>query len=410
MLAVAGFVIFDARRYFTVAEITLPDLIGMPYQQAATLLRRDGLDPVTFVEHVVNVAPDAVTSQASQAGSGVKRGRTIHLGVNTPPAEARLPELLGLREAAAVARIDELNLPLEVVIYSPSDQPPGTVVAQEPGGGEKLGASEGIRLTVSSGAALAPVTIPDLTGEDVDAAVVKLHRLGFNVIEKLPSAVSFSKPGAVVSISPAAGETVATSTPLIVQYALSAATVVEVPELAGLPQWRAQLALSAAQLKVGAITYVDDPSRPEGVLEVRPQGYTVPGTPILLTINGTAPASLFPPRQGGGDDWDQSGLTPGLTPGITPDTSRPQLPGSIVTADGSRHVPFTFDPTNMGVKRLLEQPYRLQLKVADDRGERTVLDELVDAGGTVSTTVQVYGDEALLQTYIDDVFFQAWRP
>ncbi len=34
----------------------------------------------------------------------------------------------------------------------------------------------------------------------------------------------------------------------------------------------------------------------------------------------------------------------------------------------------------------------------------------MDAGGTVSTTVPVYGDEALLQTYIDEVFFQAWRP
>ncbi len=372
VLAVAVFVVFDAKRYFTVAEITLPDLIGMPYPEAATLLRREGLDPVTFVEHVVNIAPDAVTSQAPQAGSVVKRGRTVHLGVNTPPAEARLPDLLGLREAEAVARAGELNLPLEVVVYAASDRPTGTVVAQEPSGGERLAAGEGILLTVSSGVALAPVTIPDLTGQDVEAAVRQLRELGFNLIEKLPSAVSFTKPGAVVSMSPAAGETVATSTPLILQYALSAATVVEVPDLAGLPQWRAQLALSAAQLKVGAITYVEDPSRPEGVLEARPQGYTVPGTPILLTINGAAPTTLFPPRQTQGTDPDRGANASGSTPGR--DTQ--PLPGSVVTADGSRHVPFTFDPTHMGVKRLLEQAYRLQLIVADDHGERTVLDQV----------------------------------
>lgn len=406
MVAAAAFVVFDARRYFTVAEITLPDLIGMPYQQATTLLRREGLDPVTFVEHVVNVAPEAVTSQAPQPGSVVKRGRTIHLGVNTPPAEARLPDLRGLAESAAVARADELNLPLAQIDYAASDQPPGTVVAQEPGGGAYLATGEGIQLTVSSGAAQAPVTIPELTGQDVEVAAQNLRALGFNMIEKLPSAVSFNKPGAVVSVSPAAGETVATSTPIILQYALSAATVVEVPDLAGLPQWRAQLALSAAQLRVGAITYVDDPSRPEGVLEARPTGYTVPGTPILLTINGAAPTSLFPPDRGFTDLPPRGGI---LTPTPTPGPS-PVLPGDVVNADGSRHVPFTFDPTHMGVKRLLEQPYKLQLLVTDDRGERTVLDQMVAAGGSVSTTVAVYGAEALLQTYIDDVFFQAWRP
>ena len=63
----------------------------------------------------------------------------------------------------------------------------------------------------------------------------------------------------------------------------------------------------------------------------------------------------------------------------------------------------------MGVRRLLEQPYQLRLVISDDRGERTALDQRLDAGEVVSTTVVVYG-EAMLQTYIDDVFFQAWRP
>ncbi|HZW98562.1 MAG TPA: hypothetical protein VFF10_00745, partial [Trueperaceae bacterium] len=77
---------------------------------------------------------------------------------------------------------------------------------------------------------------------------------------------------------------------------------------------------------------------------------------------------------------------------------------------GSRTIPFTFDPTFMGVRRLLEEPYRLQLIVSDERGERTVFDEELDPGEVASTSVPVYGPDALLQTYIDGVFFQAWRP
>ena len=64
----------------------------------------------------------------------------------------------------------------------------------------------------------------------------------------------------------------------------------------------------------------------------------------------------------------------------------------------------------MGVKRLLESRYNLTLVVTDDLGERTLLDSEVEPGTVVSTSVLVYGDAPLLQTFIDGVFFQAWRP
>ena len=73
-------------------------------------------------------------------------------------------------------------------------------------------------------------------------------------------------------------------------------------------------------------------------------------------------------------------------------------------------MPFSFDPTHMGVRKLLEEPYQLRVVVSDERGERVVLDRRVAAGERVTTSVPVYGQEAMLQTYIDDVFFQAWRP
>ncbi len=427
LLAAGIFMALDVRSYFTVSEVTLPDLVGLPYEQATTTLRREGLDPVTFVEHVAGMPAEVVSSQAPEPGTVVKRGRSVHLGVNTPPAEARIPDLVGLLQSDALDRAAELNLPVGTITFEPSDRAAGRVIAQDPVGGERLGEDRSLELVISSGAGTPVIEVPDLVGTNVDDAEVALRALGFRLIERLPSTVSFIGPGSVVSSVPPAGESAASSTPIILKYALSTSNAVEVPDVMGLPQWRAQLALRAAQLQLGQVTYIQDPDRPEGVVDVRPTGYTLPGTPVLLTVNGTEPAPLFPDDQfgdlfdgfqppGGSTPGVTPGITPGgtttpgITPGITPGDPRDPRDQTAAPADGSRQVSFSFDPTNMGIRRLLEERYQLKVVVLDERGERVVLDRRLDPGETVSTTIPVYGTDVMLQTFIDDVFFQAWRP
>ncbi|HZJ10012.1 MAG TPA: PASTA domain-containing protein [Trueperaceae bacterium] len=409
LAAVAIFTAINMRDYFTVPEVQLPDLIGVQQEDAAAVLRRHGLEPVSFVEYVEGATPGAVTSQSPAPGAVVKKGRTVHLGINTVAAEARVPDLLGMREVDAKQRAQELNLPLGTITYEASERPAGTVIAQTPEGGIRFGIDERLRLVISRGQDLARVELPDLKGVDVKAAQAELARLGFNQVETVPSSVSFTEARAVVGMAPPAGTEVVQSTPIALHYALSSRNVVSVPEVVGYPQWRAQLSLRAAQLAVGQITYVQDPSKPEGVVAVQPTGYTLPGTPVLLTINGEPNAFAFPDSTSplpGVDD-----VTPGVVdrpPGAGLDAGQADRPAG--PADGARQVPFTFDPTFMGVRRLLEEPYQLRLVITDDRGERTVLDRSLAAGEILSTTVDVYGEEAMLQTYIDDVFFQAWRP
>src|SRR5690606_27127681 len=113
-------------------------------------------------------------------------------------------------------------------------------------------------------------------------------------------------------------------------------------------------------------------------------GFTLPGTPVLMTINGTPPALPLP-----GFDTPLGGRTPDDQGG----GRQPEAGGGDVVTppgDGSRTVPFTFDPTYMGVRRLLEEPYNLRLVITDELGERTVLDERLGAGEIATTTVSVY--------------------
>lgn len=402
------FTAMNLRGYFNVQEVRLPEVVGLRHDEAAQVLRRMGLEPVTFIEQVAGAPPDTVTSQSPQPGATVRRGRTVHLGVNTVGAAARVPDLIGMREADARQRVRELNIPLGTTVYEPSDRPIGTVIGQSPEGGVQLGVGEELTLVVSGGREPERVAVPDLRGLPVEEAVRRLEQLGFKRIERVATGVSFTGAGQVVSTWPSAGTQVVTSTPVTVHYALSSRDVVEVPDVVGEPEWRARLALRAAGLLVGQVTYVQDPAQPQGVVEVQPTGYTLPGTPVLMTVNGQPSDSPLMPDVGlPGRQDDVLGGPAGQRPGGGgPSGGGP----SVDVGDGGRTVPFTFDPTFMGVRRLLEQPYRLELLVTDERGMRTVLDREMQPGEVATTTVSVYGEDALLQTYIDGVFFQAWRP
>lgn len=406
--------------YLQVGEVRVPDAIGLEYEAAAARMRDAGLEPRAFVELDRAAAPNEVLSQAPASGSTVRPGRVVALGVNGLAESAAVPTLVGLREAEAEARADAVGVPVEWVTYVPSDRPVGSVVAQEPAAGATLEPGSGVRLTVSRGPGDAPVVLPDLIGRSLDDALAELAVLGIRHVAQVAAALSFDRPRSVTDQRPAGGSSVLPSTPVTLVYALEGTRIVEVPDLAGMPLWRAQLTLRAAQLDLGAVQRIDDPALPEGVVEARPSGYTVVGSPVALVLNGGGVADDRPFDAFGDDRPPGFGIDVGPGPGgVAFDDGEPDDPAedavpapgtTVAQADGSRLIPFRFDPATVGVASLTRERYRLTLVVADAEGERTVLDRELDAGESVSLSVRVVGDEPLVQTFINGSFFQAWRP
>jgi hypothetical protein len=227
-------------------------------------------------------------------------------------------------------------------------------------------------------------------------------------------------------------------------YAVEGTRVVPVPDLVGLPLWRAQLALRAARLELGAVRRVEDATLPEGVVEAMPAGYTVVGSPIAVVVNGSGGQLELDGYDGllwpGDLDWQGEtgrlptvgGPTPGSPRGSDPGSGggpaggggpasaddgpvvvEPDVPapGTARTeSDGSRIIPFRFDPASVGIASLAREAYALRLVIADDEGERVAFDRELAAGERVEIPVRVVGDEAMLQTFINGSFFQAWRP
>lgn len=402
---ILGLSLVAAIRYLQVDEIQLPDLRGMQFSEAVSLLRSRSLVPVSYPENVPGAAIEAVTSQTPGPGSVVRQGRTVAIGVHRPPEASRAPVLVGLSVEQAINTVAALNLTLESVAYANDSQPAGRVIGQLPEPGERVSSAAQLAIVVSRGPRQAQVKMPDLVGTPLEQARRRLQELGVRSIESFAGGVSFDSPGTVTGQQPSPDTQLSTTSPVILSYNLSAREVVPVPALVGQSAAMAGRLLRSAGLTVGELRYVDAAEVPRGsVVEVSPAGFTLRGTPVTLTVFAEG-GTLDELRAG--NDEDQGAATPRGEAGgpvVGPDDDRQDE-----ADDAGRRVTVTFDPASLGVRTLLERDYDLRLVVQDDQGERTVIDRRVRAGERVSAVVVVHGD-ALLQTYINGVFFQAWRP
>jgi len=418
----------------------VPAVVGLDHEQAAARLRDAGLASRPFAELDARARANEVLSQAPAADQAVRPGRVVALGVNTAPEVRVAPDVVGLREPDAVGRAEAVGVVVAGVVYVHAERPAGVVVRQEPAAGVALAEGQGLVVSVSRGAIDVPFVLPDLRGQPIEVARATLANLGVRHVEAVAAAVSFDRAGAVTDQRPAAGSEVLAATPVTLVYAVEGTRVVPVPDLAGLPLWRAQLALRAARLELGAVRRVDDANLPEGVVEALPGGYTIVGSPIAVVVNGaggqldlgaydglTWPGEVDWPSAGGRlpGPGDVGAVRPGAFAGEPPpDGARPPegsgptnavpdvpAPGTARTeADGSRIIPFRFDPASVGIASLAREAYALRLVVADDEGERVVFDRELGPGERIEIPVRVVGDEAMLQTFINGSFFQAWRP
>ncbi len=398
---VLAFLVIAARGYIEVDEVALPNLVGLSITEATDVLAELNIQPVAYPEYIRAAVVDEVTSQTPPAGTVVRRGRTVSLGVHTPPGESRAPVLIGLTAEEALALAREQSLNLGQILYAHNDVPAGIVISQTPEAGNPVDPLEGLQVVVSRGPELPPVAIPDVRGLMLDEAEQRLRSMGFVSISRVATGTTPSRPGSVISQDPVAGTVVDRSTPVFLGYGLDSNVVVQVPALNGQFASTAQIQLRSAGLVPGSVQYVDDTSVATGaVVRTIPSAgsYTLAGTPVRLVVNGAAGSVTI-----GGDQLPTIGEN-GAAPG---GSTAPELfpEGEL----GSRTVPFNFEPAAQGIDSLMEQRYDLRVVVEDERGEVTVLERNMPAGEGLSTDITVYGD-ALLRMYINEIFYMAWRP
>ncbi|MGA0893555.1 MAG: PASTA domain-containing protein [Ilumatobacteraceae bacterium] len=165
----------------------LPEVTGLEEAEAIAQLEALGLeaevgDPA-FSEVVAAgrvVSWTVPGSPALKAGDSVLKGTRVVITVSAGKAPRAVPDLTGLTEAAARARLVALGLVLEVgePVFS-NDIPAGSVVVQDPAAAVELAVGAVVKVQLSKGPDL--VEFPDLTDLDGETIIRVLAEAGFKV-------------------------------------------------------------------------------------------------------------------------------------------------------------------------------------------------------------------------------------
>jgi eukaryotic-like serine/threonine-protein kinase len=188
--------------------VAVPDLIGMPEDEAIETLEREGLvpergDSVSALD--TGCTEDRVAEQEPTPDVGtVPPGSTVTYRMCVGPEAFDMPNVVGSTEAAATSQLEALGLVVTAEERDSSDQA-GIVVATDPEAAELVSEGDQVTIYVSLGNLQG---VPDVLGDAENTAIARLQERGFQV-ESVPSSDDPDSPdqvGTVAGQSPDPGE------------------------------------------------------------------------------------------------------------------------------------------------------------------------------------------------------------
>ncbi len=161
-------------------EVRVPDLSGQDIVTAINTLSQQGLQiKVDRREPHPTLPRDAIISQTPSAGSGIKKGRQVHIVVSQGPSELLAPKLVGEQFRKADIMIRQSGFfPGVVSRVSAVGVDRDIIIAQDPPAGSSLDKGGKISLLVSSGGRVETFIMPALMGKGAEEAVKIIDRLG----------------------------------------------------------------------------------------------------------------------------------------------------------------------------------------------------------------------------------------
>lgn len=131
------------------ATATVPSVVGLPAEQAVARLEEAELE--ARPAEVFSEEPEGVVvSQSPEAGEEVRRDSAVRINVSQGTGETTVPDVVGQSRDEAVAALEDAEL-AATVVEVPSAEPEGTVVAQNPQGGQTVRVGSRVRVNVSTG-------------------------------------------------------------------------------------------------------------------------------------------------------------------------------------------------------------------------------------------------------------------
>lgn len=176
---------FYSLRFYTRhgSSIPVPKVTGMPIDKAMALLKDQGFGVSVDSVYVLNQAAGTVIEQDPDEGTDVKVNRMIYLKIvkNQAPIVS-LPDIIDQPLISAEATLSNYGLKVGDTTYRPDIARDHVLEVHFAGEviktGDKIPKGSTVDLVLGDGAGAAEVDIPDLTGQDLDAAKFALRGAG----------------------------------------------------------------------------------------------------------------------------------------------------------------------------------------------------------------------------------------
>ncbi|MEM7762975.1 MAG: PASTA domain-containing protein [Pseudomonadota bacterium] len=264
--------------------ITTPDTSGIEQTAAEQMLRDAGLRIGTVTSQSSDDIPiGSVVRTNPPAGTVVLPDTTINIVISSGTASVVVPETAGSNEAAAEAAIIDAGLTVAAILSEPNlNIPTGEVVRTIPAAGNSLARGSGVTLVLSTGPA--DVSVPNVLDLPEAQAVTDITDATLQVGTVSGEASDVVPFGSIIEQTPIGGAMVSANTAVDLVVSLGPANIA-VPDLAGLSEAQATMALTDLGLVVGEITT-------EASVDVAAGGVITQDPAPMTLVAGTTAVSL----------------------------------------------------------------------------------------------------------------------
>ncbi len=184
---------------------TVPtDLVGLGRRSARKKVTAAGFRPQESERASADIPKDRVIESSPDGGQRLDKGEVVTLVVSTGPADAKVPDVLRKGREEATATLEDAGFKVTVETTERDDVDPGTVVKQDPAGGQARAQNSTVTITVAE--ASKQVDVPDVTGRSQADATQTLSGAGFQVRTQTRDTSSSTQDGQVLSQTPAGGK------------------------------------------------------------------------------------------------------------------------------------------------------------------------------------------------------------
>ncbi|MFE6687846.1 Stk1 family PASTA domain-containing Ser/Thr kinase [Streptomyces sp. NPDC057743] len=162
-------------------KVAVPDVRGMPYDEAVKQLNDKGFKNVTKTEEVSDRTPDVVTKQDPNAQSQSTKDTQITLTVAKAAPKATVPDVTGQDYDAAKKQLEDLGFTVNRTDQNVNDPSQNNkVISQSPTGNSQAEQKSAVTLTVGKAA---QAQMPSVMGQKVKDAKKALQDAGYTNIQ-----------------------------------------------------------------------------------------------------------------------------------------------------------------------------------------------------------------------------------